>query len=94
VLVSEVMLQQIQVVRIVPFYERFLERFPTAQALAGAPIAEVIRLWGDFGHYSRVVSLHKTARIIIEEHEGKGVSKHVVTDFPYYGIHHGSSSCT
>jgi A/G-specific adenine glycosylase len=46
VLISEMILQQIQDVRIVPFYERCLKRFPTVQALAGAPIAEAIRIWG------------------------------------------------
>jgi len=71
VLVSEVMLQQIQVVRAVPFYERFLERFPTVGALAEAPLAEAIQVWGDLGRYRRVVSLHRTARIVVEEHGGE-----------------------
>ena len=71
VLVSEVMLQQIQVVRAVPFYERFLERFPTVRALADAPPAEAIQVWGDLGCYRRVVSLHRTARIVVEEHGGE-----------------------
>ena len=71
ILVSEVMLQQIQVVRAIPFYERFLERFPTVESLAEAPIAEAIRVWGDLGRYRRVVSLHRTARIVVEEHGGE-----------------------
>jgi A/G-specific adenine glycosylase len=71
VLVSEVMLQQIQVSRAIPFYERFLERFPTVQDLAAAPLADAIRAWGDLGRYRRVVNLHRTARIIANEHEGK-----------------------
>ncbi len=71
VLVSEVMLQQIQVKRAVPFYERFLERFPTVQALADAPLAEAIRVWEDLGRYRRVVYLHRTARIVVDEHGGK-----------------------
>jgi A/G-specific adenine glycosylase len=66
VLVSEVMLQQIQVIRAVPFYERFLERFPTE-----APIAEAIQVWGDLGRYRRVVNLHRTARTIVEERGGE-----------------------
>src|SRR5919202_7143469 len=69
VLVSEVMLQQIQVQRAVPFYERFLARFPTVEALAGAPLAEAIRVWEDLGRYRRVVYLHRTARIVVGEHE-------------------------
>jgi A/G-specific adenine glycosylase len=71
VLVSEVMLQQIQVARAVPFYETFVARFRTARALAEAPLSEAIKAWGDLGRYRRVVSLHKTARILVEEHGGR-----------------------
>jgi A/G-specific adenine glycosylase len=67
ILVSEVMLQQIQVKRVVPFYEAFVERFATPRALAEAPLAEAIRAWGDLGRYRRVVNLHRTARILLEE---------------------------
>ena len=70
VLVSEVMLQQIQVSRAIPFYERFLERFPTLESLAEAPLADAIRTWGDLGRYRRVVNLHRTARIVVDEHGG------------------------
>ena len=71
VLVSEVMLQQIQVRRAVPFYERFLARFPTVQSLADAPLAEAIRVWEDLGRYKRIVYLHDTARIVMERYEGR-----------------------
>ena len=71
VLVSEVMLQQIQVRRALPFYERFLARFPTVEALAKAPLAEAIRVWEDLGRYRRIVYLHKTARIVMEAHQGR-----------------------
>jgi A/G-specific adenine glycosylase len=71
VLVSEVMLQQIQVKRAVPFYEAFVERFPTPRALAEAPLAEAIRAWGDLGRYRRVVNLHRTARILLDEFDGE-----------------------
>ena len=71
VLVSEVMLQQIQVPRAIPFYQTFLERFPTIHALAEAPLAEAIRVWGDLGRYRRVVNLHRTARIVVEKHGGE-----------------------
>src|SRR5262245_31513758 len=70
ILVSEIMLQQIQVVRAIPFYETFVERFPTVAVLAGAPLAEAIRVWSDLGRYRRVVYLHRTARIVVEEHGG------------------------
>lgn len=71
VLVSEVMLQQIQVRRAVPFYERFLARFPTVRSLAEAPLAEAIQVWEDLGRYRRIVYLHDTARIVMERHEGR-----------------------
>src|SRR3712207_3750765 len=64
ILVSEVMLQQIQVKRAIPFYERFLERYPTVGALAGAPLSDAIRVWGDLGRYRRIVNLHRTASIV------------------------------
>lgn len=71
ILVSEVMLQQIQVVRAIPFYEKFLERFPTLESLATAPLADAIRTWGDLGRYRRIVNLHRTARIVLNEHDGE-----------------------
>ncbi len=71
ILVSEVMLQRIQVKRAIPFYERFLARFPTVEALAGAPLSDAIRAWGDRGRYRRVVNLHRTARIVVDEHGGE-----------------------
>ncbi len=70
ILVSEVMLQQIQVKRAVPFYEAFVGRFATPRALAEAPLAEAIRVWGNLGRYRRIVSLHRTSRILMEEYDG------------------------
>ena len=86
ILVSEVMLQQIQVKRAIPFYGRFLQRFPTVEALAEAPLAEAIRTWGDLGRYRRVVNLHRTARIVVEEHGGRLPSDpEVLVKFPGIG---------
>ncbi len=65
ILVSEVMLQQTQVDRVIPFYERFLKQFPTTQALAAAPAAEVIRLWGGLGYNRRALFLQKTAQAVV-----------------------------
>jgi A/G-specific adenine glycosylase len=67
VLVSEVMLQQTQVERVVPRYLRWLERWPTAEALAAAPPAEVIREWQGLGYNRRAVSLHRAAQAIAAE---------------------------
>jgi A/G-specific adenine glycosylase len=67
VLVSEVMLQQTQVARVVPRWNEWLERWPTVDALAKAPRSEVIRAWEGLGYNRRAVSLHRTA-IHIAEH--------------------------
>jgi A/G-specific adenine glycosylase len=67
ILVSEVMLQQTQVERVVPRYLRFLERWPTAAALAASPTAEVIIEWQGLGYNRRAVSLQRTARIVAAE---------------------------
>jgi A/G-specific adenine glycosylase len=66
ILVSEVMLQQTQVERVVPRYRRWLERWPTVEALAAAPRAEVIREWQGLGYNRRAVNLHRAAERIAE----------------------------
>jgi A/G-specific adenine glycosylase len=64
--VAEVMLQQTQTATVVPYYERFLERFPTVQALADAPLEEVLRYWEGLGYYARARSLHRAAQQIAQ----------------------------
>jgi A/G-specific adenine glycosylase len=64
ILVSEVMLQQTQVERVIPRYLRWLERWPTPEALAAAPPADVIREWAGLGYNRRAVNLHRAARRI------------------------------
>jgi A/G-specific adenine glycosylase len=64
ILVSEVMLQQTQVERVVPRYLAWLERWPTAEELAAAPLADVIRAWQGLGYNRRAVSLHRAAQQI------------------------------
>lgn len=71
ILVSEVMLQQTQVDRVIPYYERFLERFPTVHHLAEAPVAEVIRLWAGLGYNRRAVNLQRAAKAVVEEYGGQ-----------------------
>lgn len=68
--VSEVMLQQTQVAVVIPYFMRWMERFPTVQALASASIEEVIKLWEGLGYYSRARNLHQGARYVMEHHEG------------------------
>ncbi len=65
-LLAEVMLQQTQVVTVQPYFERFIARFPTVQALAGADEGEVFALWSGLGYYSRARNLHAAARRIVE----------------------------
>jgi A/G-specific adenine glycosylase len=68
---SEIMLQQTRVAAVIPFYERFLEHFPTIRALAAAPEAEVLRLWAGLGYYSRARNLQRAAKAIVEKHGGE-----------------------
>ena len=67
VLVSEVMLQQTQVSRVIPRFEAWIERWPTVDALAEASVGEVIRAWQGLGYNRRAVSLHRAARIVAED---------------------------
>lgn len=68
--VSEIMLQQTQVATVVPYYLRFMTRFPDVLALADAPLDEVLHLWTGLGYYARARNLHRAARMIRDEHEG------------------------
>lgn len=69
--ISEIMLQQTQVTTVIPYFERFIARFPTLTALASANIDEVLHLWTGLGYYARARNLHKAARIIQHEHQGR-----------------------
>ena len=70
VLVSEVMLQQTQVARVVPHYERFLAAFPTPAACAWAGAAAVVRQWSGLGYNRRALSLHRAAVALVDQHAG------------------------
>jgi A/G-specific adenine glycosylase len=69
--VSEIMLQQTQVATVIPYFERFMARFPDVRALADAPDDEVLHLWTGLGYYARARNLHRAARIIRDEHGGE-----------------------
>jgi A/G-specific adenine glycosylase len=69
--IAEVMLQQTRVSAAVPYYERFLRRFPTVKALARAPESEVLKLWAGLGYYSRARHLHRAAKQIVARHGGR-----------------------
>ncbi len=71
ILVSEAMAQQTQAARAAEHWERFLERFPTVEALAAASPADVLRAWAGLGYDRRALALWRAARVIVDEHGGK-----------------------
>lgn len=68
--ISEIMLQQTRVAAVIPYYERFLARFPDIPSLAEAPEQEVLRLWAGLGYYGRARNLRHAAKKIVAEHAG------------------------
>ena len=69
--IYEIMLQQTQVTTVIPYFQRFMDRFPTVTALANAPINEVLALWTGLGYYARARNCHKTAQIILNDYQAK-----------------------
>jgi len=68
---SEIMLQQTQVATVIPYFERFVARFPDLPTLAAAHEDEVLALWSGLGYYSRARNLHAAARILADKHDGQ-----------------------
>lgn len=69
--ISEIMLQQTQVSTVIPYYQRFMQKFPDITDLAKAPQDEVLHLWTGLGYYARARNLHKTAKIVAEDYSGQ-----------------------
>ncbi|MEA5446119.1 A/G-specific adenine glycosylase [Gammaproteobacteria bacterium AB-CW1] len=69
--VSEIMLQQTQVTTVIPYFQRFMERFPDLVTLADAPVDDVLHLWSGLGYYARARNLHSAAVVIRDEHGGR-----------------------
>lgn len=69
--ISEIMLQQTQVGTVIPYFERFIARFPRVETLAEASLDEVVALWAGLGYYARARNLHRAARLIVEQHGGQ-----------------------
>ncbi|OOG25969.1 A/G-specific adenine glycosylase [Thioalkalivibrio denitrificans] len=69
--VSEIMLQQTQVATVIPYFERFMGRFPSVRHLAAAPLDEVLHHWSGLGYYARARNLHKAAGMVCERHGGR-----------------------
>lgn len=72
---SEIMLQQTQVSAVVPYFERFVARFPDLQSLAGAELGEALRLWSGLGYYARARNLHRAAQLVMARHGGRFPSR-------------------
>lgn len=69
--VSEIMLQQTQVKTVIPYYQRFIQRFATVESLANADLDEVLHHWSGLGYYSRAKNLHQTAQIVSQQYQGQ-----------------------
>jgi A/G-specific adenine glycosylase len=68
--IAEVMLQQTQIATVIPYYQRWLTRFPTVHDLAAAPLGEVLKYWEGLGYYSRARNLHAAAQTIVNIYRG------------------------
>ena len=68
---SEIMLQQTQVTTVIPYFLRFLARFPTVEALAQAPLDAVLEQWAGLGYYARARNLHRCAQVVMSQHAGQ-----------------------
>lgn len=68
--VSEIMLQQTQVATVIPYYEKFIARFPTLAVLAVASVDDVLAHWSGLGYYARARNLHRAAQLVVEQHDG------------------------
>lgn len=83
---SEIMLQQTQVATVIPYYQRFLQRFPTLADLAAAPSEDVMSLWAGLGYYARARNLHACAKAVMERHGGTFPSNpNVIAELPGIG---------
>ena len=93
--VSEMMLQQTQVATAIPYFERWLARFPTVQALAEAHLDDVLKQWQGLGYYARARNLHKAAQRICEEHGGVFPTTHeAVLALPGVGRYTAGAICS
>jgi len=80
---SEIMLQQTQVVTVMGYYSHFLQRFPTVFDLAKASLDEVLGLWSGLGYYSRARNLHRCAQVVVQEHAGVFPANFIVMGIDY-----------
>lgn len=71
ILVSEIMLQQTQVDRVIPYYKEWMKNYPTADALAKAPLSDVLKRWQGLGYNRRAKMLHEAAKVVSQKHAGR-----------------------
>jgi len=69
--ISEIMLQQTQVVKVIPYYERWLQALPTIETVASAPLDRILKLWEGLGYYRRARAIHRTAHLLAQSHQGQ-----------------------
>lgn len=94
ILVSEIMLQQTQTHRVVAKYEQFIAAFPTIEALAHAPLRDVLSVWQGLGYYRRARFLHHSAQKVVEEYAGIfPQDQQMLKTFPGIGINTAGSIC-
>jgi A/G-specific adenine glycosylase len=67
---SEIILQQTKIQQGLPYYSRFMERYPNVYSLSDAKEQDILKLWEGLGYYSRARNLHKTAKLIVSDHKG------------------------
>jgi A/G-specific adenine glycosylase len=85
---SEIMLQQTTVKTVAPYYARFLERWSDVEALAAAPLQEVLKAWAGLGYYARARNLHACARAVVERHGGEfPANEAVLAELPGVGLY-------
>jgi A/G-specific adenine glycosylase len=69
--ISEIMLQQTQVKTVIPYYERWLDRFPTVESIANADLQDILKVWEGLGYYARARNLHRAAKVLTEQYSGR-----------------------
>jgi len=85
--ISEIMLQQTQVATVIPYFDRWMQTFPTLSSLATAPLDDVLSLWSGLGYYARARNLHRAAERCIEEFEGElPISSEALYTLPGIGL--------
>lgn len=93
--VSEIMAQQTQIVTMLPYYQRWMNQFPTIQTLANAEISIVLKHWEGLGYYSRARNLHKAAQLIMDQYHGIfPTTKEEILNLPGIGDYTASAICS